>query len=431
MVEGSNESHGWLKNLPGLLRGFGAIAVLLSLYSFMMRGWDGSSDLIRYCMLLGHTGLLAVIALASGHYLKEGKGPRLLLRLAQVSVVVNFAILGAFIYSATTGVTVEAYPQYVAWSVDSLAVALFTSVAALIVLIPVMVIGFRALARGMSQQMTVLFIISNIALLLPLRDPKLAAVMTLVMGAYTLFITAKTSRQRTEVKTSEGMIALLLQFLPLIVLLGRNIWLYSADAILFSSACILFFVALRQYSLLVSGKSFLRKMAELFSVVLAVGSGFGIAGALLSVNVFESITVMLAGLLAAGMIYEISLRAGSSQGFYRVMASVVCTLTMLINLLLVGGLLASLITIFIGVAMIVVSYALQQRAIFIGGVLMTLIGLIDQALHMFQYFDFNYWIAMAITGVIAIVLGSLLESNGGRMKVWFGVCRQRYSAWSY
>ena len=76
-------SPGWMARLPGLLRIFGAAAVLFSLYTytFFARGWQGSGDLMRYLMLLGHTGALAAIGLASGHFLREGKGARLLVIL--------------------------------------------------------------------------------------------------------------------------------------------------------------------------------------------------------------------------------------------------------------------------------------------------------------------------------------------------------------
>ena len=66
-TETPSTSREWLKKLPGLLRSFGALAVMFSLYSFFARGWEGSSDMLRYLMLLGHTGALAAIGLERGH----------------------------------------------------------------------------------------------------------------------------------------------------------------------------------------------------------------------------------------------------------------------------------------------------------------------------------------------------------------------------
>ncbi|WP_156100022.1 hypothetical protein [Nitrosococcus oceani] len=54
-----------------------------------------------------------------GHWLRENKGARLLLLLALVSVPVNFAILGAFIYSASH-VSEVTYPVFATWQAEGL-----------------------------------------------------------------------------------------------------------------------------------------------------------------------------------------------------------------------------------------------------------------------------------------------------------------------
>ena len=149
----------WSQRLPSILRGIGAIAILCSLYSFLMRGWEGSDDLMRFLMLLGHTGILAIIGLSSGYFLKEGKGARLLFKLALVSVVVNFSILGAFIYAEVASVSTSSYPTYLAWSLHSVPAAIFSTLGTLLILVPVIILGFRILSRGMSKQMSVLYLL--------------------------------------------------------------------------------------------------------------------------------------------------------------------------------------------------------------------------------------------------------------------------------
>ena len=72
---------GWMQNLPDLLRILGAGALIIAMYGFLVRGWQSGNDVSRYLMLLGHTGLLSVIGLASGHWLKEAKSARLLVTL--------------------------------------------------------------------------------------------------------------------------------------------------------------------------------------------------------------------------------------------------------------------------------------------------------------------------------------------------------------
>lgn len=427
----TDEDKQWMKKLPGLLRGFGAMAVLLSLYTFLARGWEGSGDLVRYLMLLGHTGLLTAIALGSAHFLKEGKSPRVLMMLSLVSTVVNFAVLGAFIFSASSGISVANYPDYVAWTVGGMTQALGLTGIAMIVLIPVVFFGFRSLARGMSTSMTTLFLFSNLALLIPLRDPVMVAIITLCLGVYILFTTAKTARQRTEVKTFEGMVVLLLQYLPIAVLLGRNIWLYSPEISLFAALCVMLFIALRQCSLLMGKDSFFRTVFELSSIVLAIGTGLYTQGALLDASADKSLALVIATIMASGMCYEISLRASHSISFYRLIAICIACTGMIANLMFYSGVMASTLTLGLGIGAIVIAYILQQRSLFIGGAILVLAGLIEQSLHFFQVFDFGYWATLAITGVVAIVLASLLESKGNAIKQKIARLKHSYSDWSY
>lgn len=174
------DSSELMKKLPSLLRILGTTALLVAMYSFLVKGWQSGGDVFRYLLILGHTGAMTAIGLASGHWLKEGKGARLLLTLALVSVAANFAILGAFIFSQTTAASALDYPGYAAWKVGRLSTALVITAAAMVVLLPVVLLGFRVLSRSMSSKLAALYLISNAALLIPLRDPHL--VMSTVIG---------------------------------------------------------------------------------------------------------------------------------------------------------------------------------------------------------------------------------------------------------
>ncbi len=427
----NEDNNSWTRKLPQLLRGFGAAAVLFSLYTFLMRGWEGSGDLIRYIMLLGHTGALTIIGLASGHFLKEAKGARLLLVLALISVPANFAILGAFIFSATSNIDMSVYPQYVAWALGSPLQATLTTVAALAVLLPIIWIGFRTLARELGHSLSLLYLFSNAAMLLPLRTPVLIAGLVALLTMFTLYASAKITRNRSEVKTQEGMTALLLQFLPLGILVIRNIWLYSPDFILLTTAAAMLFIALRQCSLLMHRDSRTRTAMELISAPITAITGLGVFMTLTNAGWSDSVSTIAGSLTAAIMLYEISLRSFHNTPMYRVIASLIIATSLPVNLLLHGGVIASLLTIIIGMAMIIFSYSIQQRSIFLTGIVMTIVGLLDQFQHLFHMFDFGYWVTMAIVGTLAIVGGSLLESRGELVKRKYLHWRNRYSEWSY
>jgi len=421
----------WMKKLPDLLRSLGALAVLISLYNFFALGWDGSSDLVRYLMLLGHTGALAGIGLASGHFLREGKGARLLLSLALVSVVANFAILGAFIFSSLPGVDLVAYPHYLTWSVASPGIAIMTTLGSLLVLLPVMRIGFLTLARGISKRMTLIFLLANAALLLPIRTPEMVALLTLVMAGMLLLWCGGDLRKSTEVKTREGMVALLMQFMPIGVLLGRNIWLYSSDSMLYTVAVMAGYIAVRQLSLFFNVRSWLRGASNILSLLLSAMTGFGLYAALQNGCVGDSLALVVATLAIASMNFDIASRAGRNGVFYRSLAIVVTVFGLTINLLFFGGILSSLLTMAIGVALVAGSYIMQMRSSFIGGIVLMLGSLLEQGIQTFRYFDLGSWVGLAMLGIIAIVIGSLLESRGGQLKARFQALKSHYNEWSY
>ena len=82
-------------SLSNMLRLLGAGVLMTSVSVFLFKGWSTGNDVERYLMLLTHTLLLAGTGLVIGRWVKESKGARLFLGLAQIFAMVNFAVLGA------------------------------------------------------------------------------------------------------------------------------------------------------------------------------------------------------------------------------------------------------------------------------------------------------------------------------------------------
>ncbi|KPJ94426.1 MAG: hypothetical protein AMJ53_05280 [Gammaproteobacteria bacterium SG8_11] len=419
-----------LANLPNVLRILGTGVLLIAMYSFLAKGWQSGNDGFRYLMMLGHTGILAAIGVASGHWLKESKGARLLLTLALVSVPANFAILGAFIFSQTIPVDIHQYPTYVAWSVESLSTALLTSAGAMLVLVPVSLLGFMVLARSMSKTLTGLFLISNAALLLPLRDPQLIGLVVLVLTVFCLAFTRKSSHQQIAAKTQEGITALGLQFLPLAVLMGRSLWLYSFDLILMTVLAITVFFTLRQTAKYLIAGSKLRNVCDALSLIPSIAVIPLLGGALFDMSVFpEALVIPLAALVAAAMIYDISRRNPDHATRYRHIASGILLMSMVGNLMLFQGLAAAIACIIAGMGLVMLGYQKQQRSVFASGVLLLLTGLSHQIYELVHHFDLGSWISLAVLGVFAIVLASTIESQGGKLKTRFDQWKTTFKQW--
>ncbi|HEY9198365.1 MAG TPA: hypothetical protein VIR60_03290 [Gammaproteobacteria bacterium] len=421
---------GWMTKLPALLRILGAGALIVAMYGFLVRGWQSGNDVSRYLMLLGHTGLLAAIGLASGHWLKEAKGARLLVTLALVSVPVNFAILGAFIFSQTAGVELAYYPQYVAWSVDSLSTALLTAGGALWVLVPITLLGFTVLVRSLSRPLSGLFLVSNAVLLLPLRDPQAIAVVAGVLAIGVLMFSRKAAEHQTAAKTQEGITALGLQLLPLGVLLGRSLWLYAFDLFLATVLAATVFFTLRQVSLYLQSGSRLRNLLDAASLIPALWLMPLLGRAVFQTGMIPDAWVIPLGtVVSALLVQDIARRSTAYVMQYQRLAMGILLLGLIGNLLLCSETLAALACVGVGIAAMLYGHHLRQLTLFGGGALLVVVGLLHQALDLIRHFDLGSWISLAVIGVVAIVAASILESQSRTLRLRFEAWRGQLKEW--
>lgn len=419
----------WLQHLPTLLRYLGAAAVVFALYSFLMRGWSGTSDVMRYGVLLGHTGLLVITALLSARWLGESKGPRLLLVLGLISVAANFAVLGAFFYAAVAGGLNVEYPSYFLWSGLSLIESVALTAGSLLVILPAVNIGFRTLARGMAKPMASLFLLSNAVLLIPLRDTQVTALLVLGFGALVVWLAASISWQRIEVKTREGMTAILLLFLPLAILLGRLCWLYDPDALAWLAGGLLAFACFRQSALLLESQSGLRRILEVSSVWAALGAGVGCGWFLDDLGLPESYSILLASLGSAALLKELAVRSSGFNSGYRLLAGLIASLGFALALLNGDSGLVALLSLTAGIVLVVLSHQWQQKSLFATGVFAALAGLVSLMLELSQWFYFGGWVALAMIGVGAILSASILESRGQYLRQRWQQSFAGYRTW--
>lgn len=421
----------WMERLPALLRGAGVLAVLMSLYGFFIKGWEGSDDLMRFFMLFGHTIALAGIGLISGNLLKEGKGARVLIMLALISVIANFSILGSFLYAEFGGALSHGFVSAMKWDLHNESLVIILSIAVPAVLSLIIVVGFKVLARGMSGKMSLLFFVSNAVLLLPIRTPLVISILGIALAAYTLLLVIKNHRQRMESKTKEGRFALLIQFAPVAVLLVRNIWLYDDVAMLYASACVVVFIALRQFSLMLPKQDLFRTLADMVSSLVSLVFGVILIDMMLTVVDVDALFISVPAMFSAALLYELSTRAYKFSQFYRNAAVVVVTVGIFINMMFDDSSLASLIAILMGSIMLVNAYTTKHRTMLIAALLLILVAFIELTKSLWFAFDINAWAVSSTVGVLAIVGGSMLESKGFLLKQKLSQYKCKFSHWSY
>ncbi|ADE16215.1 hypothetical protein Nhal_3163 [Nitrosococcus halophilus Nc 4] len=419
------------KFLPRLLRGLGALAVVASLSIFLLQGWESGNDSYRYLLLLAHTAGLAVIGFGAGHWLRESKGARLLLLLALVSVPANFAILGAFVYSASRANSI-AYPVFATWQAESFTVTGGLIAGAVLVLAPVTWLGFRVLARHSAWSLAGLFLATNGVLLIPLREEPFVAWTLLGLTIFVLWRTARIGRGDTAMKTLEGAFARGLQFLPLALLFGRTVWLYTADAFLFTAMSVTAFLMLRQVALELNSRSKLRSFSEQLAILPALTTGLGLAAVVDKIiKGGDAYAFAVFSWAAAAMIFEISLRTPGSGASYRRKAAVVMTVGLLANLVLYEGVAAAILCLLTGMGVLVCGYLMEQRLVFGLGWVMLIAGLSFQVQYAITAFDLGSWGSLAVLGVAAILTGSVIERHGPQLKLRLTQWGRQFKSWEY
>lgn len=419
--------------LPRILRAIGTGVLVTAVSIFLLQGWESGNDVHRYLLLLAHTGLLAAIGLASGRWLREPKGARLFLALGIASLPVNFAIMGAFLYSQVGLAPADiAYPGAVTWQVADLSTALLTIAGALVILIPVAWVGFLALARRSSLHLSLLYLGLNFALLVPLRDP--TSVGWLLAGLSLLTVTRLTRANRDDLslRTPSGLFARAIQFLPLALLLARSLWLHSADLFLLTVMAGTTYLLLRQVALQFPGKARTRRILEHLAVVPAIAVALGVAGLVADgLHTVSGLSIPVFSLAFAALLVEVSLRSTLDGAAYRRLAAVVASGGILFNLLVFGGILAAFLCLVMGLVVLIYGHAVQQRSIFILGGASLLVGLVHQVGYAVDYYALGGWASLAVLGISVILAASVVERHGPQLKSRFTDWAGRFRSWEY
>ncbi|MAT50890.1 MAG: hypothetical protein CMK32_06880 [Porticoccaceae bacterium] len=400
-----------IDKLPTLLRVLGTVVLLVTFYSFLVDGWNQGNDLWRYSLLLAHTGLLAIIGLACPGWLRETKGPRLLVTLAVASVPANFAVLGALLYSLVLPSSGAGIPGYMLWQAPGAVSLAATATVAMAVLIPVTRLGFTALARPLAKPLSALFLLNNAALLLPIREGEWIAWLALALLGLAFAINRRIAGGHISARTDEGFLAQGLVFLPLVILLVRSAWLYAFDLYLVSAGWLAFYMLLRQTRPMLSAGSPFQAVWEMLALFSALAQIPSLTLAILDTpRLSEALALPLAGTIAAAMIYGVRYQ-DNGRGLEG-LASTVLVMTLGTNLLFSEALLAAFIGVGGGIAMVVLGGKAEQRYSVVGGISLLVGSVLRETLALLQHFHMGSWIGLAILGISAILLASLIESKG-------------------
>lgn len=252
-VQPSKQSSGFFEivrkyaSVSDLLRLSGAIAVAVAMGLFLLDGIEVVNDLQRFLTMLGLTGALTAAGLAMSMLLKEQRGSRVFISLALLSVPVNFTVIGALLYSVVPLDSMAlSYPGYAHWQVSSVSDLALGLAAGLVVLGPVIWLGFSVLARSARSWLSVALIASSAILLIPVRAELWSAGLAIGTTVLLWLVCKRYSSDSLALKTTEGKLAITLLFVAPVIVAARSLFFYDVNGVLILVLSAGFFVYCRQ-----------------------------------------------------------------------------------------------------------------------------------------------------------------------------------------
>ncbi len=432
-LDNENNQEKRIALLTSLLRGLGATVIIAAAAVFLIRNWGYGNDIHRYLMLLGFTTLLSLAGFFCGLGLKDNKSARTLLGLCVAVVPVHFSVLGGLLYSqfpwdGSLGVL----PNFAIWVAGDPVSALVTAGGALLVLVPLTYLSTLVLGRGGAKEFSVIFLLANILLLVPSRDASIAALLVAGLSGVLVWAEVRLLQPKTAMKTREGCFLRLMTAVPLVLIVTRNLRFYDYSALLLAAVlgalAAATFVLGPRLTLVESRK----KMIEYCSVVPATGASILLTLEVMFTWQIQSEWIIPSLLLppAALCIGMSFLSIGDGTGFRR--AGVVTALASgLLQLALCPGLLSSLLCLLIGVTAVVYSCLVEQKIILSVGLISIICSLSYHLKYAVQLYSLSNWGILALTGLVIIILASLIEKNHRQVLTRVFHYRKRLGDWQY
>ena len=404
--------------LTRMLRVSGAVLLVASASTFMLQHWGQGNDLGRYALLVGHSVLLALAAYFCGFKVNESRGARTFLALILAIVPTTFAVLGGLVYSKFHIEPVASLPNYARWVAPTSSSALLAVAATLVVLTPLVSIAFVTLARKAATPLTVAFVVQNLLLLVPLRDPN---VIVLLFGfAVAMLVELELRRwcRVPQLSTFEGRLARAVLFVPAGLVAGRALHLYHPTSLFIGGVLLTAAFVVGAYTpKLVNGSS--RDGASLASASLALGGWVFCYGELHHHVSSAGARVALLGLPAALFVFVASRRADRLHPILRALAGTIAALTAATAPIIELSTWSALACIVTGVAILAWGAARHSLVYTLAGAIVGLVGVGLQVSLAVQVNDFVRWGSLLAFGIVLILGASLAERNKGRLTEWF------------
>ncbi len=393
------------------LRWLGAASLVMSAVVFMLQGINALSSFERFLSFGVVSAGLGILGLFAGTKVKETKSARTFLGLAAAATPVLFSQVGAMIHSLLNPGTASSIPSAFLVTAPSAGAAAISTALALIIMTPILYIGFSVFFRDRAQDLVLLMIIGSALLLAPWRTPLSTTVLVLFETFVLSTYAARRMRARHATNDFDSLVAGLLPTIPVMIMIGRSLF-YGFSGEMFGSIALFF-------------ASLLLVMIPALWVSARQHAGFETPGILLAVCAWLGFTHEIHNLAEAGFMFTLFpaavliLLTPSSFRKRNVALAPFATIALYFSLFATvvshWSPSVALTLVIMGSAAAVLGFTQRQSLAFTSGLVTSSFGAAYFVLQSARLFVSMPWVSLAGLGVIVILLAAWLEKNQSKL----------------
>ena len=301
----------------------------------------------------------------------------------------------------------------------------------LVVLSPIALLAFRALARRSAAVLLGIFMIANAVLLLPIRDTNIIIVISAIAFGLGLRRLISCAREDVALATWEGRYAAAASLLPIVIVVGRALFFYEHTSLLMALVTTMLYAFVsyagsrlelkRGWGILVDISAICVAIAAAVFYSMFVGEYFSNA---------EVMQIPVFCLLVALAMIELSFKSTIDAVNLRDKAAMLTCMGFTVNMFLFPAFVSGIVNTLVGVIVLSIALGMQRRSVFLSGLFAAGSGLVVQLSLVSHWFDFGNWLGLAALGVIVILSASLLERHGERATSRISSAYQNFRQWN-
>jgi hypothetical protein len=417
------EAEERLSKLSTVLRRLGVLVLVSAAISFLIQGWAGWDTISRFYNFLGFAAILAMLGFVLKRLLGDEYGALALVALATSFIPIHFSQLGALTYSLMGDPQAD-LPKFLVLVANSPAEAMHASLLALVVSVPTAFFGFYLLSAPQFFAAITVFFLGNFALLIPTRSPE----HILIIGGV-LFL-ASVVADLFYLSREKVYAVRLILYLPFLILLGRScVYGYSDFLMCLVMGCLGGYMFSYASTKEDSESKSLLQLASLLPITLAWRH---LITGLLSTAQSELLLEYRYSFIylpLSGIIFILSLRAGSQGINLRRISAVVTVVTVLFQLYSLGSLGSALLCIIMSILVLSLAFTFEEKVLFYLGSLSLAIGLLFHTRYAMHLFETNPWISLSVIGLFLVMASSLVSRYYMRIISQLSKLRNRIDGW--